>query len=299
MDKVRIIYEDPFLLVVDKPPGMVVDNSETQNSGTLEDWLRIRHDETSKPASTQRGEQVRNDSPDRMGIVHRLDKDTSGVLLVAKTTEALANLQAQFKERITKKEYITLVHGLVESSGKIEGDIGRNPGNREKFIVLEGDPTSRLLRRSGYEGRVRLRGAREAVTEYEPLRQLTIENGQLTNIFNGFNKIQMRKLERQKYGEFTLLLCKPLTGRTHQIRVHLKYINHPVVADEKYVGRKMERLDRRWCPRLFLHARKIGFYHPESNKWMELESEMPVDLKEALENFTVSSRTPYQVRGRL
>ncbi|MDO8619433.1 MAG: hypothetical protein Q7R49_05855, partial [Candidatus Daviesbacteria bacterium] len=101
-------------------------------------------------------------------------------------------------------------------------------------------------------------------------------------IFNDFNKIQMRKLERQKYGEFTLLVCKPKTGRTHQIRVHLKYIGYPVVSDEKYGGRKTYRLDKRWCPRIFLHAAKIGFNHPKSGKWMELESPLPEDLKKAL-----------------
>ena len=93
----------------------------------------------------------------------------------------------------------------------------------------------------------------------------------------------MRKLERMKYNQFTLVECKPLTGRTHQIRVHLKYIGHPIVADEKYVGRKMYRLDHRWCPRQFLHAKKIGFYHPESGKWMEVESELPEDLRKVLE----------------
>ena len=95
----------------------------------------------------------------------------------------------------------------------------------------------------------------------------------------------MRKLERQKYGEFTLVCCRPKTGRTHQIRVHLKYINHAIVADEKYGGRKMVRLDKRWCPRMFLHAAKIGFRHPISGDWMELESPLPEDLKKTLENF--------------
>lgn len=196
--------------------------------------------------------------------MHRLDKDTSGILLAAKTQEALEVLQKQFKDRKTKKEYIALVHGEILEKGKVEGNIGRNPKNKEKFTVLE-------------EGK-------EAITEYEPVMQLTIDNGQWTKIFNDLNKIQTRKLERMKYNQFTLLKCHPLTGRTHQIRVHLKYINHPIVADEKYAGRKMARYDKRWCSRMFLHAKRIGFYHPVSGEWMELESNLAEDLQVALSN---------------
>ncbi len=242
----KIIYQDDYLLVLDKPPGLVVDTAETVKQETLEDILKRDF----------------NIQIVRGGIVHRLDKDTSGIILVAKTEKALENLQAQFKERITKKEYLALVHGLVTESGVVEGSIGRNPGNREKFIVLE-------------EGK-------EAVTEYEPVERLQLTGERLQEIFPDFNKIQMRKLEKQRYGEFTLLRCKPKTGRTHQIRVHLKYINHPIVADEKYAGRKTYRLDKRWCPRMFLHAQKIGFEHPATGEWMELESSLPEDLKKVL-----------------
>ncbi|TSC86857.1 MAG: Pseudouridine synthase [Microgenomates group bacterium Gr01-1014_7] len=245
MDDIKILFQDDYLLVLDKPAGLVVDKSETQSENTLEDWLRER-----------------GNTLDRAGIVHRLDKDTSGILLVAKTQEVLENLQAQFKERKIKKEYLALVHGLVEKGGKVEGSIGRNPGNREKFTVL-------------LDGK-------EAVTEYNPLGnfQFSIFNFQL--IFKDYNKIHMRKLERMNYNQFTLVSCQPLTGRTHQIRVHLKYINHPIVSDERYVGRKMYRLDKRWCPRMFLHAKKIGFYHPVSGEWMEVESPLPDDLNKSL-----------------
>jgi len=250
MDKISVIYQDDDILVVDKPSGLVVDRSETQTTGTLENIL----------------EDEFNINILRSGIVHRIDKETSGILLVAKNTESLDNLQAQFKDRKTKKEYLALVHGLLESPGKVEGDIGRNPGNREKFIVLED-------------------GGKEAMTEYSPDGNFQISNDKLQIIFEDYNKIQMRKLEQQNYGQFTLLKCFPKTGRTHQIRVHLKYINHPIVSDEKYVGRKMYRLDKRFCPRLFLHARKIGFYHPKSKEWMELESQVPEDLKKVLNIF--------------
>lgn len=243
----KVIFEDDSLLVLEKPPGLVVDNSETQSSGTLEDFL------------AQNGNNL-----ERHGIVHRLDKDTSGIILVAKTPEVLENLQGQFKARTVHKQYLALVHGHIMESGRVEGGIGRNPKNREKFsVVLDG---------------------KEAVTEYEPVDRLQVSEDKLQEIFPDYNKIQMRKLERQQYGKFTMLRCKPKTGRTHQIRVHLKYIGHPIVADETYVGRKMYRLDHRWCPRQFLHAAKIEFQHPVGGEWLIFESTLPEDLEKALRN---------------
>ncbi|MBU1000514.1 RluA family pseudouridine synthase [Patescibacteria group bacterium] len=246
----RIIYEDGSILVIDKPPHLVVGPAESVKEKTLADILQKDF----------------NINLFRGGIVHRLDKDTSGLILIAKTQAALENLQSQFKKRIVKKEYLALVHGFMEKQGKVEGAITRNPKNREKFMVEE----------SG--------NGKEALTEYESMKRLQFTDDRLQEIFPDFNKIQMRKLERQRYREFTLILCKPKTGRTHQIRVHLKYINHPIVADEKYAGRKMVRLDKRWCPRVSLHAVRIGFRHPETNEWMKLESPLPEDLKKAIEN---------------
>ncbi|MBI4035976.1 RluA family pseudouridine synthase [Candidatus Daviesbacteria bacterium] len=245
--KIKVIYQDNDFLAVSKPPGLVVDPADTVAEKTLADILI---------------EDFNIDLP-RGGIVHRLDKDTSGVILVAKTLQALESLQSQFKERIVKKEYLALAHGVILESITIDGAIGRNPGDREKFAVIA--------------------DGKEAVTEFEPVKNVQFTMYNLQTIFPDFNKIQMRKLERQKYGEVTLVRCKPKTGRTHQIRVHLKYTNHPIVADEKYVGRKMFRLDSRWCPRIFLHAEKIGFKHPVSGEWMELESRLPEDLEGALD----------------
>ncbi len=255
MQNLSIIFEDGNFLVINKPSGLVVDKSETQQDNTLEDWLG-RYQLSSPSGAHSR-------QLERQGIVHRLDKETSGLLLVAKTQSALENLQAQFKERKVKKQYLALVHGTIDKGVRVEASIGRNPGNREKFTVLEKE-------------------GKEAVTEYEPLEKCQMSNVKCQMLFSDFNKIQMRKLERMNYNQFTLLSCRPLTGRTHQIRVHLKYINFPIVSDEKYVGRKIYRLDKRWCPRLFLHAAKIGFYHPKTNEWVEFESELPEDLKEAL-----------------
>lgn len=243
---IRVVYSDDYLLVIDKPPGLVVTSTQTQTEPTLEDILKTEF----------------LIKIERSGIVHRLDKDTSGLLVVAKTAEVMEKLQAQFKERTTHKEYLALVHGWVEKGGRIEAPIGRNPGDREKFVVQV--------------------GGREAVTEYEPIEKFKIQNAKFKIIFEGFNKIQFKKLEKSHYGDFTLLRCKPLTGRTHQIRVHLKYIGFPIVGDEKYGGRKISRLDHRFCKRQFLHAAKLEFTHPVTGKRMSLESKLPEDLETVL-----------------
>ncbi len=251
----KVIFQDDDLLVLDKPAGLVVDKSNTQQADTLEDILKEEFQ-----IKLERG-----------GIVHRLDKDTSGIILVAKTQAVLENLQAQFKERKIKKEYLALVHGVVSVGGVVDAAIARNPGNKTKFTTV-GPARSDAWDLAG----------REAVTEYEPVQSLVMSSEFIEKTFQGFNKIQLRKLRTMNYQLYTLLVVRPKTGRTHQIRVHLKYIGNPLVSDEKYVGRKMYRLDRRFCPRQFLHAAKIGFYHPESGEWMEMESELAEDLKEAL-----------------
>ncbi|MBI2596476.1 RluA family pseudouridine synthase [Candidatus Daviesbacteria bacterium] len=260
MVKIPVIFEDEYLMVVDKPPGLVVDESSTNKGPTLVSWLKERYDTLEYHSGIKL---------ERMGIVHRLDKDTSGLLLVAKTQTALEGLQSQFKERIVRKEYLALVHGFVEKNGVIVGAIERNPARREKFEVST--------------------DGKEAETEYEPAGNfqscLSADRFSILNfqsIFNDLNKIQTRKLERMHYNEFSLLKCHPKTGRTHQIRVHLKYIGHPVVSDEKYGGRKIVRLDKRWCPRQFLHAGEIGFKHPVNGIWIEFKSDLPHDLQEAL-----------------
>lgn len=243
---IPVIYEDSEVLVLDKPFNLTVTRSETSKEETLEDYLINEL----------------NITIDRGGIVHRLDKDTSGAIIVAKTQESLENLQQQFKERIVKKTYICLVHGWIESPGKIEGSIGRNPQNREKFTVLD--------------------DGKEAITEYYPDKKLIMSQESIDKVFSDFNKIQLRKMYSLNYQKFTLVKCHPLTGRTHQIRVHLKYINYPIVGDEKYVGRRWVRLDHRWCKRQFLHAFEIEFNHPKTGERLYFKSDMPEDLKLAL-----------------
>jgi 23S rRNA pseudouridine1911/1915/1917 synthase len=250
---IPIIYEDESLMVINKPPGLVVDSSETQITGTLQEILENQF-------------QIKLD---RGGIVHRLDKDTSGLMIIAKTQDALENLQFQFKERMVKKEYIALVHGNMEEAKTVNGAIARNPARRENFIVIE--------------------DGKPAETEFVPVKRLTIDDYRLSNIFEGFNKIQMRRVIGNRYSTFTLVTCLPKTGRTHQIRVHLKYLGFPIVGDDKYGGRKTARLDKRWCPRQFLHAAKIEFIHPVTGQKLSFEAGLPVDLENVLINLTSDS----------
>lgn len=228
----QIVFKDDSLLVIDKPAGLTVNRSDTtKNQETVQDWI-----EKNFQFPLAQDDFLRN------GIVHRLDKETSGLLLIAKTKEAFENLQKQFKERKVKKKYLALVHGKVEpKEGMIEASLSRNPFDRKKFGIFL--------------------GGREAKTRYRRIdnRELIIENE-----------------------KFSLLELYPETGRTHQIRVHLKFIGHPIVGDEKYAGRKTARNDRKWCARQFLHAAGLSFNHPVTGEKIELVSELPSDLQIAM-----------------
>lgn len=216
---------------------MVVNQAESVKEETVQNWVA---DKLKMKTDNERDK----DFYGRAGIVHRLDKETSGVLLVAKTPDAFEKLQRQFKERTVKKHYLALVHGKVEpAQGEITAPVGRLPWNREKFGVIP--------------------GGREAKTKYKVLSV-------------------MHKLFGKRGETVSLLELYPETGRTHQIRIHLKYLGHPVVGDLTYAGRKMARWDRSWCPRLFLHASFLGFTHPESGEWLEFKSELPGDLQKVL-----------------
>ncbi len=223
----KIIYQDQEIMVLDKPSGWITNlASTTKDQPTVEGWLKI--------------------PLERSGIVHRIDKETSGILLVAKTKETFEELQRQFKERIVKKTYLALAHGRVESeSGVIKEPVGRLPWRRDRFGVLP--------------------GGREAETAYKVIKHYKKDND-----------------------EFSLVELNPKTGRTHQIRIHLKHIGHPIVSDEFYAGRKTARHDRKWCPRLFLHASGIIFIHPKTDKEVTFKSELPEDLASSLHVFTDS-----------
>lgn len=226
--RVKKIFEDESILVVNKPSGMVVNRAETtRHMVTLEDWL-----ETEGYGA----------GVDRHGVVHRLDKETSGALVIAKSQAVMNGLQSQFKERRVSKTYLALVHGVLSpSEGVIKAPISRNPFNRKRFGVFL--------------------GGRESESRYEVKEELRKGNNQ-----------------------FSLVEVKPKTGRTHQIRVHLKHLNHAVVADTLYAGRKTARNDRQWCPRLFLHAYKLSLNHPASGSKIEFKAKLPADLETVLKS---------------
>jgi 23S rRNA pseudouridine1911/1915/1917 synthase len=231
----KILYEDNSLIIVDKPAGITVNRSDTtKDEETVQDWLENRlglQNDLDDSAS---------DFLKRGGIVHRLDKETSGILITAKDEITFTELQRQFKERTVEKTYVALVHGKVAGeSGEISVPVGRLPWNRKRFGVLA--------------------GGREATTFYKVLERFNKEGG------------------------LTLLELKPKTGRTHQIRVHLKYFNHPVYSDFLYAGRKTARGDRKKLERVFLHAAKITFRHPKTGEKVYFESDLPEELYSFLE----------------
>jgi 23S rRNA pseudouridine1911/1915/1917 synthase len=231
---INILYEDDDLIVVDKPAGMVVHPGAGIESGTLANALVYRFNTLSDVAGRI-----------RPGIVHRIDKETSGLLVVAKNDVAHERLSDQFRDRQVFKMYLALVYGRVsESVGEIEARIGRSPHNRTRMSVLRGG------------------AGRAAHTVFEVAR---------------------------RYNEFTLLKVQIKTGRTHQIRVHLAHIGHPVAGDSTYGGGRENSI--RNTPikreiialgRHFLHSAQLGFKHPRTGKPLEFASPLPPELKNFL-----------------
>lgn len=247
---IDIVYEDDDVLVVNKEPGMVVHPGHGNYSGTLINALTFHFDN------------LPNNSSNRPGLVHRIDKDTSGLLVVAKTEEAMTHLSKQFFNKTTEREYVALVWGNVdEESGTVEGNIGRHPKNRLQNTVFEDDEDEE-------------RG-KPAVTHFKVLERL---------------------------GYVTLLSCRLETGRTHQIRVHLKHIGHTLFNDERYGGDKILKgttftkykqfVDNcfKALPRQALHARTLGFVHPTTGEMKRFESQIPDDMEACLEKWRNYSR---------
>lgn len=223
MQNPSVIWEDDYILALNKPAGWIVNDSNTvSNNPTLQDWIEKNYSfETSHVKEL------------RSGIVHRLDKPTSGIILIAKTKEVFNALQKEFASREVRKVYLALVHGKIEPKvGTINAPVGRLPWKRTKFGVFP--------------------GGREAVTNYKVI-----------NYYKGY----------------TLVELYPKTGRTHQLRVHLKHIGHPIVSDPLYAGRKTLREDIKTFPRLFLHTKSIKFIHPVTGKEIMLDVPLPTDLK--------------------
>ncbi len=239
-----IVYEDDDLLVVNKPAGIVVHPGHGNYSGTLINAL-IFHSEN-----------LPKNSSDRPGLVHRIDKDTSGLLVVAKTEHAMAHLSKQFKDKTSEREYVAIVWGNVkEDEGTVEGHIGRHPKNRLQNTVYEGDDAHK---------------GKPAVTHYKVIERL---------------------------GYVTLLSCKLETGRTHQIRVHMKYIGHTLFNDERYGGNLILKGTTftkykqfvsncfKVLPRQALHAKTLGFEHPVTGKQMSFNTDVPQDMQKCIEKW--------------
>ncbi|MBU2947265.1 RluA family pseudouridine synthase [Zobellia uliginosa] len=239
---IDVVYEDDVLLVVNKPAGMVVHPGHGNYSGTLINALLYHVKD------------LPNNSSERPGLVHRIDKDTSGLLVVAKTEAAMTHLSKQFFDKTSEREYVALVWGNVQDDeGTVEGNIARNPKNRLQMQVFP----------DGDDGK-------EAVTHYSVIERL---------------------------GYVTMVSCKLETGRTHQIRVHMKYIGHTLFNDERYGGDKILKgttftkykqfVDNAFkiLPRQALHAKTLGFVHPVTGEMMRFDSEIPQDMVECIEKW--------------
>lgn len=230
---IQVVHEDDEVIVVNKPAGMVVHPAAGIASGTLANALAFHFQKLSKTGGAIRA-----------GIVHRLDKDTSGLMVVAKTESAHEKLADQFRAREVFKSYVALVHGQVERDrGEIDQPIARDPRNRTRMAVV--------------------RSGRIALSIYRV---------------------------RERFGRFTLLDVELKTGRTHQIRVHLGWLNHPVVGDETYGGGRdntvpdpqlRSRIGK--LGRQFLHAEKLGFSHPGSGERVNFTAPLPAELEKLLE----------------
>ncbi len=250
---IDIVYEDNDLLVVNKAAGMVVHPGHGNYEGTLINALIYHFDN------------LPNNSSGRPGLVHRIDKDTSGLLVVAKNETAMTHLAKQFFDKTSKREYVALVWGNIEEDqGTIEGNIGRHPKNRLQNTVWEDEEAEK---------------GKPAITHYEVIERL---------------------------GYVTLVKCKLETGRTHQIRVHMKHIGHTLFNDERYGGEKILKgttftkykqfVDNcfKILPRQALHARTLGFVHPTTNKEMFFEAPIPEDITECLDRWRKYSQNQMQ-----
>jgi len=228
----NIVYEDGDLIVINKPAGMVVHPAAGVYSGTLANALAFHFQDLSKRAGEV-----------RPGIVHRLDRGTSGLMVVAKNDAVHQDLADQFRRREVFKSYVALVHGAVQSTmGRIDQPIGRDPRNRTRMAVARG---------------------RESLTLYRV---------------------------KQRFQAFTLLDVELKSGRTHQIRVHLAWLKHPVVGDDVYGGGRDNmvrdvtlRNQIRKLGRQFLHAERLGFRHPKTGEEMQFQIPLPDELAKVLE----------------
>lgn len=288
----QIIFQDDHLLVINKPSGWVVNRAKSVKGPTIQDWV-VKHFFSGKarPLRYLKGRafpssEVINNFLARSGIVHRLDKDTSGLLIIAKTSKSFINLQKQFKDRQVKKTYLALVHGRVEpGEGTISVPVGRQTFNRKKFgVIPTGRPSITKYEVDRYyssSGTPVLHRDHE-VEKPGPSPSLEFSTTAPFDAWQAGSNNNLSKVKRSNVPQYTLLRLHPQTGRTHQLRVHLKYIGHPIVSDPLYVGKKTLKKDLQWCPRLFLHAYKLDFIHPQFDKSIKLVANLPNDLQIAI-----------------
>ena len=241
MKNIEIIFEDSDVLVINKPAGLVVHSDGRTKEKTLADWLIQKYSEIKEVGETW--ESDKEEVIYRPGIVHRLDRDTSGVMIIAKTQESYEFLKEQFQERKAKKEYHVFVNGLIkEDEGVIERPIGKSPADFRRWSAQPG-----------------ARGVlRDAITEYEVLKRTGKGND-----------------------GFTYLVARPRTGRTHQIRVHLKALHHPVVADTLYGLKKAKK--KLGFKRQALHAQTLTIETTTGAK--TFEAPLPEDFAHAIDLF--------------
>jgi 23S rRNA pseudouridine1911/1915/1917 synthase len=236
--KLDIVFEDESLVIINKPAGMVVHPAKGNYSGTLVNALLWHFKDLP----------YFNEGKIRPGLVHRIDKDTSGILVVAKNEMAHAKIAKQFFDKTTERKYCALVWGnFSENGGTITGNIGRSPKDRKKMAIFP----------DGDQGK-------HAVTHFKVIAN---------------------------YKYTSLVECKLETGRTHQIRAHFEHIKHPLFNDSMYGGNKIIKGNTfakyhqfvencfKICPRQALHAKSLGFFHPETKKWLFFDSEFPPDFK--------------------
>lgn len=277
--EIPILFEDADLLVLSKPAGVVVNESQSASGTTVQSWARTYLSTLpEQPASSwtslvPQGFDDQYGTPEavfaeRGGMVHRLDKETSGVLIWAKNPGAQVELLRQFREREVEKTYECLVHGRVDTlEGEVTAPIDRSTYNRQRFAVtVGGRPALTRFKVTGY---------------FELDFDRFVPAAREEHLFAG-RPITQIKEQLADYGAYTYLSCQPKTGRTHQIRVHCQHLGFPLVGDELYQGRKRIKLDAIWCPRHFLHAASLTLKHPRTGASQTFISPLPADLEVTL-----------------